>query len=76
MYHSLINTNQMRSFNILVHDNTFDATVFGIEADESFTSFTSKGTVISFESQVQTKWEEHNLPVIYLIGDQWDPMNV
>ena len=49
MNHYLINKNQVRAFNIPVHDNTFDATVFGIEVDEAFTPFTSKVTVISFE---------------------------
>ena len=59
-----------------MHDNPFDLTVFGIDADEAFTPFTSKGTVIRFESRVPTAWEEQNLPVILLTGDQWDPMNV
>ena len=45
----LINPYQIRVLNISVHDNTFDATVFGIEVDEAFTPFTSKVTVISFE---------------------------
>ena len=25
---------------------------------------------------VSTAWEEHNLPVILITGDQWDPINV
>ena len=35
-----------------------------------------KGTVIRFESQVPTAWEDQNLPVIFLTEEQWDPMNV
>ena len=48
MNNSLINPNQVRAFNIPFHDNPFYATVFRIEADESFIPFTSKGTVIRF----------------------------
>ena len=70
MNHSIINPNKVRAFNILVHDNLFYATVFGIEAEKAFAPFTSKGTVISFESQVPTAWEVQNLPVICLQGDQ------
>ena len=47
--HSLINPNQVRSFNIPVCYNTFDETVFGIEAYEAFAPFTSKGAFISLE---------------------------
>ena len=49
MGHSLTRPNHGRSFNIPVHDNTFDATVFMIEAEKDFIPFTSKVTVISFE---------------------------
>ena len=56
MNHSLNNTNQVRALNIPVHDNPCEATVFGIEAYESFIPFTSKGGVISFESRVPTPW--------------------
>ena len=76
MNHSLINPNQVRAFNIPLHDNRFDETIFGIEADEAFIPFTSKETVISLESQVPTAWEEQNLPVIFLTGDRWYPMNI
>ena len=76
MDHSLINPNQARAFKIPFHDNNFDAIVFGTEADGALIPFTSNGKVISFELQVPTEWEQHNLPVIFLIGDQWDPINV
>ena len=54
MNHYLIHPNKVRAFNIPVYDKKFDATFFGIEADEAFTPFTSKGTVISFELRVRT----------------------
>ena len=54
--HSIINPNQVRAFNIPVHDDPFDATVFLIEAYEAFIPFTSKGTAISFELQVPMAW--------------------
>ena len=53
---SLINPNHVRAFNIRVHNNPFDTTVFGAEADEAFNSFTSKGTVIIFELRVPAEW--------------------
>ena len=56
MNYSLINTNQVRVFKIPIQDNPFDAAVFGIEADEAFIPFTSKRTVIRFESRVPTAW--------------------
>ena len=68
MNHYLINPNQVRAFNITAHDNTFDATFFGIETDKSFRPFTSKGGVIVFELQVPILWEDHNLPVVFLKG--------
>ena len=59
-----------------MHDNPFDAAVFGIEAEEAFVPFTSKGTVISFDSRVPTACEDQNLPVILITEDLWDPVNV
>ena len=55
MNHFLINSNWLRAFNSPMHDNPFYTTVFGIEEDEAFIPFTSKGTVISFEAQVPTE---------------------
>ena len=60
MNRSLLNPNQLMAFNIPVHDDFFDATVFVIEADEAFIPFTSKGIVINFGSRVPTAWEEQN----------------
>ena len=74
--HSLMNPNQSREINIPVHDNPLDTTTFGIEVEKYFTPFTSKGEFISFESRLPKEWEEQNLPVILLTGDQWDHMNM
>ena len=76
MNNSLINKNQIREFNIPVHDNPFDMEVFGIEADEAFTPFNSEGIDIRFESQFPKEWEEKNLPVVLLTWDRWGPMSV
>ena len=54
MNHSLINKNQVRTFNIPAHDNPFDTSVLLIEADEAFISFTSKRGIIRFDLQVPT----------------------
>ena len=76
MNNYLMNPNQVRAFNIPVYDKNFDATFFGIEADEAFTPFTSKGTVIRFEFRVPTAWKEHNLPENFPTGYLWDTMNM
>ena len=55
MNHYLINPDQFRAFNIPVHDNPFDATVFESEVYKTFTSFTSKGGLFIFESRVNGK---------------------
>ena len=68
MNHSIINPNKVKAFNIPVHDNPLDETIFVIEADRSFIPINYNGIVIIFESQVPTKWEEHNLSVIFLPG--------
>ena len=73
--HSLINPNQVRAFNIPLHDNPFDAEILGIEADKAFIPFTSKRGVISFDLWVPMEWEDQNLIVILITGYQWDPMN-
>ena len=44
--------------------------------EEACIHFTYKGIVTIFKLRGQTAWEEKNLPVILLTGDQWDPMNV
>ena len=75
MNHSLINSNWLRAFNSPMHDNPFYTTVFGIEEDEAFIPFTSKEVVIIFELLFPTVWEEQDLPVVFITGDQRDPIN-
>jgi hypothetical protein len=31
---------------------------------------------VYFESHLPTDWEMHNLPIIMLTGEDWDPVNV
>ena len=56
MNHYIINPNRVKAFNIPLHNNPFDAPVFGIEADKAFIPLTYKGKVISFESLVPMLW--------------------
>ena len=72
----LNNPNQVRAFNIPLHDNPFETIVFGIGAYKAFIPLTSKGGVIRFESRVPKAWEEQNSPVIMITGYLWDTMNV
>ena len=53
---SLINPNQLRAYGILVKDDPFNANEFGIDADEDFIQFYTKGTIVYFKSRVQTDW--------------------
>jgi len=76
MDHSLINPNQIREYGIPVYDDPFHARQFGIDGNEAFIPFETKGTVVSFDSRVPTDWELKNLPVILLTGDKWDPNSV
>jgi hypothetical protein len=34
------------------------------------------GTIVYFESRVPMDWEMHNLQIIMLTGEDWDPLNV
>jgi hypothetical protein len=34
------------------------------------------GTIVYFETHVLTDLETHNLPIIMLTGEDWDPVNV
>ena len=56
----LNNPNQVRVFNIPLHDNSFDATVFGVDVDEAFILFTYKGKDIRFDLRVPEEWKNIN----------------
>ena len=72
----LINPNQLRAYGLLVKDDPFNANEFGIDADEDFTQFDTKGTIVYVNSHVPTDWETTLLPIIILTTDTWDPKTV
>jgi hypothetical protein len=76
MDHSLINPNQIREYGLPVYDNPFSKQQFGIDGNEAFIPFNTMGTIVYFETRVPTDWETHNLPIIMLTGEEWDPVNV
>ena len=51
---SLMNPNQLRAYGILVKYYPFNANEFGIDADEYFIQFDTKGTRVFFNSRVPT----------------------
>jgi hypothetical protein len=60
-----------------VYDNPFSQSQFGIDCNDDFIPFnTTRGRLGIFESHVPTNWETHNLPIIMLTGEDWDPVNV
>ena len=73
---SLINPNQLREYGLLVKDDPFNATEFGIDGDEDFIQLDTKGTIVYFNSCVPTDWETTHLPVILLTADILDPKTV
>jgi hypothetical protein len=76
MEHSLINPNQIHEYGIPVYDSPFSQSQFGIDCSDDFIPFNTTGTIVYFESSVTTDWEMHNLPIIILTGEDWDPVNV
>jgi hypothetical protein len=59
-----------------MYDNPFSQSQFGIDCNDDFIPFNTTGTILYFESHVPTDWEMHNLPIIMLTGEDWDPVNV
>ena len=76
MNHPIINKNQLRSFNLPLHDNPVDTTVFVIAGDEAFIPLNPKGGVISFGLRIKMAWEDQNLSVILITGYKFYPMDV
>jgi hypothetical protein len=76
MDHSLINPNQIHEYGIPMYDNPFSQSQFGIDCNDDFIPFNTMGTIVYFESRVPTDWEMHNLPIIMLTGEDWDPVNI
>ncbi len=76
MDHSLINPNQIHEYGTPVYDNPFSQSQFGIDCNHDFIPFNTMGTIVYFESCVPTDWKTHNLPIIMLTGEDWDPVNI
>ena len=57
----------------MVKHDPFNANEFGIDADEDFLQFDTKGEIVYFKSRVPTDWETTHVPVIMLTVDTWDP---
>jgi hypothetical protein len=76
MDHSLINPNQIHEYGIPVYDNPFSQSQFGIDCNDDFIPFNTTGTIVYFESHVLTDCKTHNLPIIMLTGEDWDPVNI
>jgi hypothetical protein len=55
---------------------SLSASQFGINCNDDFIPFNITGTIVYFESHLPTDWEMHNLPIIMLTGEDWDPVNV
>ena len=71
-----MNPNQLRACVLLVKYGTFNTSEFGIDVDEDFIHFDTKGKIVYFNSRVPTDWETTHLPVILLIADIWDTKTV
>jgi hypothetical protein len=76
MDHSLTHPNQICEYGVPTYDNPFSQLQFGIDCNDDFIPFNTTGTIVHFESHVLTDWETHNLPIIMLTGEDWDPVNV
>ena len=48
----LINPNQLRAYGLLVKYDPFNANEFGIDANEDFIQFDTKGTIVYFNYRV------------------------
>jgi hypothetical protein len=71
---SLINPNQIRAYGLTVNDNPFDMIrFFGIDMDQTVIPFDTTGTVVHFESQVPTEWENTHLPIKLITNKEWNP---
>jgi hypothetical protein len=75
MNHSLINPNQIHEYGLPVYGNPFSNSHFGIDRNKAFIPFNTMVTIVYFETHVLTDWEMHNLPIIMLTGEEWDPAN-
>ena len=73
---SLLNPNQIQAYDIEVNDNSFDKTdPIGVDCNNIYVPFDTKGTLVYFESRVLMDWEIKHLPRIHITGDRWNPMS-
>lgn len=78
MDHSLINPNQCRAFEISISDNPYDKSrVLGIDHDDVFVPFETKGSKVCFKTSVPTDYQLNNCPHIIMTDDkEWDPQGI
>ena len=71
--HSLLNPNQIRAYHVKVNDNPFNETdPIGMDYDDIYVPFNTKGTLVYFESRVLMDWEIKHLPHIHITGNRWN----
>jgi hypothetical protein len=76
MDHSPINPKQIHEYGVPMYDNPFSQSQFGIDCNYDFIPFNTMGTIVYFETRVPTDWETHNLPIIMVTGEDWDPVKI
>jgi hypothetical protein len=59
-----------------MYDDPFSQSQFGINCNDDFIPFIIMGTIVCFETCVLMDWETHNLPIIMLLSEDYDPVNV
>ena len=77
--HSLINPNQIRHYGIPVSDDPYDPhRELGIDHEELFVPFQTKGATVCFESRVPTTSELKHCTYIVLMDEaiEWDPKEI
>ena len=79
IYHTLLNTNQLCAYEMIVEDNPFsEATIFIETEDHDFMiSFSSKETILGVTTRNPTDKELQTCPhVTCLLEHGWYPQNV
>jgi hypothetical protein len=74
MDHLLINPNKIHEYGIPMYNDPFSQTQFGIDCNDDFIPFNTMGTIVYFNTHELTDWGTHNLPIIMLTGEDWDPV--
>ena len=59
-----------------MNDNPFDETdPIGMDCDDIYVPFNTKGTLVYFESKVPMDWEIKHLLHIHIMADRWNLMS-